>query len=133
MNDFATLDNARYLNLETFRKNGQGVRTPVWFAAEPDEDPTLYVYSTRDSGKAKRIRRSGEARVAACDVRGRVTGPWIDTQAAITDGDAARRAMQLIDRKYRPWKQMLDLFARLRPRHARVVIAIRGGGRAAVC
>ena len=26
---------AKYLNLETFRKTGVGVRTPVWFAQNP--------------------------------------------------------------------------------------------------
>src|SRR6266853_1422683 len=25
----------KYLNLETFKKNGDGVKTPVWFAADP--------------------------------------------------------------------------------------------------
>ena len=26
---------AKYLNLETLRKSGVGVRTPVWFAKDP--------------------------------------------------------------------------------------------------
>ncbi len=112
------------MNLETFRRNGQGVRTPVWFAAEPGDAATLYVYSTSRSGKAKRLRRSGAVRVAPCNARGTVTGGWIDAQASIVDGAAFRRGMQLIDRKYCPWKQLLDLLARLRPQ-ARVVIAIR--------
>ena len=124
MNGFASLTDKRYLNLETFRKNGQGVRTPVWFAAEPVDASTLYIYSTSQSGKAKRLRRGGPVWIAPCDVRGRVTGPWIDAQASIVDGDAFRHGMQLIDRKYRPWKQLLDLLSRLRP-HARVMIAIR--------
>ena len=29
---FASLQGHKYINVETFRKNGQGVRTPVWFA-----------------------------------------------------------------------------------------------------
>ena len=32
---FATFSGQRYLNLETFKKSGLGVKTPVWFAAEP--------------------------------------------------------------------------------------------------
>ena len=47
--------NAKYLNLETFRKTGVGVRTPVWFAQEAD---TFYVYTLPDAGKAKRIRNN---------------------------------------------------------------------------
>ncbi len=127
MSGFEALQSKRYLNLETFRRNGQGIRTPVWFAAEPDGGATLYVYSTSDSGKAKRLRRSGAVRVAPCDARGRVTGPWIDAQASIVDADGFRHGMELLDRKYRPWKQLLDLLSRLRP-HERVMIAIRQPG-----
>lgn len=32
---FGAFAGQRYLNLDTFRKSGQGVKTPVWFAAEP--------------------------------------------------------------------------------------------------
>jgi len=119
------LSGKRYLNLETFRRNGQGVRTPVWFAADPEDDATLYVYSTSQSGKAKRLRRGGAVRVAPCNARGTVTGPWIDARASIVDGAAFRHGMQLINRKYRPWKQILDLLARFRRQDGRIGIVIR--------
>jgi hypothetical protein len=116
-------DGRRYLNLETFRKTGRGVRTPVWFAAAPPGagDPRLYVYSTADSGKAKRIRRTGVVKIAPCDARGRVTGSWLAAHAAIVGGQEFDHGMGLLNRKYRPWKQILDLFAK----HQRVVFAIR--------
>jgi hypothetical protein len=115
-------DGKRYLNLETYRKTGRGVRTPVWFAAEPG-GPKLYVYATADSGKAKRIRRTGVVRIAPCDIRGRVTGSWIAAHAAIVGHDEYAVGMRLLSKKYWPWKRILDLFAR----HARVMIAIRPG------
>jgi uncharacterized protein len=124
MGGFDALRGKRYLNLETFRKNGQGVRTPIWFAADPGDDATLYVYTLSQSGKAKRLRNGGAVRVAACNVWGTVTGRWLDAQGSIVDDAKFRHGMQLIDRKYRPWKQVLDLLARLRPQ-PRVVIAIR--------
>jgi PPOX class probable F420-dependent enzyme len=116
-------DGKRYLNLETYRKTGKGVRTPVWFAAAPAEPGglKLYVYSTADSGKAKRIRRTGVVRIAPCDARGRVTGSWIAAYASIVRGEEFSRGMRLLDRKYWPWKQLLNLFAR----HERVMFAIR--------
>jgi PPOX class probable F420-dependent enzyme len=116
-------DGKRYLNLETYRKTGQGVRTPVWFAAVPNEagGPKLYVYSTADSGKAKRIRRTGVVKIAPCDARGRVTGSWIAAHATIVGREEFDRGMRLLNRKYRPWKQILDLFAR----HERVMFAVR--------
>jgi PPOX class probable F420-dependent enzyme len=119
----------KYLSLETYRKSGVGVRTPVWFAAAPEEasDPKLYVYSTADSGKAKRIRRSGTVKIAPCDARGKVTGPWIEARAVIVDGKEFECGMRLLDRKYWPWKQLLNLTSRLSSRRQRVMIAIRAG------
>ncbi len=116
-------DGKRYLNLETYRKTGRAVRTPVWFAAAPADaaGPKLYVYSTADSGKAKRIRRTGVVKIAPCDARGRVSGTLIAAHAAIVGGEEFGRGMKLLNRKYRPWKQILDLFTR----HERVMFAIR--------
>jgi hypothetical protein len=122
------LHGERYLSLETFRKSGAGVRTPVWFAAAPGgalDAGTLYVYTTADSGKAKRIRRNQAVKVAACGARGTVTGRWIDAGAEITGTEGFDRGMRLLNRKYWPWKQLLDLFALLSPGHRRVVLAIR--------
>ena len=123
---FASLQARKYLSLETFRKSGQNVRTPVWFAGEPVDGPPdkLYVYSTADSGKAKRIRNNGRARVAPCDVRGNVQGDWIEAHAEIVDGTEASHGLQLLNRKYLPWKQLLDFFS-LFSRHKRVVFRIR--------
>ena len=112
----------KYLSLETYRASGAGVRTPVWFAAAPG--PALYVYSAADTGKAKRIRRSGLVRIAPCDIRGNVSGDWMDAQAAIVGPDEFRRAMPLLNRKYWPWKAMLDFLVRFRPGDRRIVIAI---------
>ena len=126
---FDALAAHRYLSLETYRKNGVAVRTPVWFANAPagsaDGPRKLYVYTTSDLGKAKRLRRNATSRIAACDFRGGVTGEWIDTRVQIVTGEEFARGMTLIDAKYRPWKQLLDLSARLFSRHERVVLAIR--------
>ncbi len=55
-NYFAALDKQNYLSLETFRKNGAGVRTPVWFAADPtadlrSRDAKLYIYTIENTGR----------------------------------------------------------------------------------
>jgi hypothetical protein len=126
--DFAALAGKQYLNLETFRRSGKGVPTPVWFAADSTAVPTLYVYTTVDSGKAKRIRLNSAVRIAPCDARGGVTGAWIDARAVIVGAAEFDRGMRLINRKYRPWKQILDWFtlvSRQIRRHERIVLAIR--------
>jgi PPOX class probable F420-dependent enzyme len=122
-----TLAGKRYLNLESYRRSGEGVRTPVWFAAAPAESggPRLYVYSTADSGKVKRIRREGVVKIAPCDARGRVTGAWIAARAEIVGGAEFVAGMRLLDRKYWPWKQVLNLSSRLFGRHQRAMIVIR--------
>jgi len=126
-NEFGALEGGKYLSLETYRRSGQGVRTPVWFVVADDAGaaiPTLYVYTTADTGKAKRIRGNGAVRIAPCDARGNVTGQWIDALARIVTGEEARGGMRLLDRKYFSWKQMLGLFALFRSRE-RIVVAIR--------
>jgi uncharacterized protein len=126
----AVLEGKRYLSLETYRKSGKGIRTPVWFAVEPPNAPAsnpqkLYVYTTTDSGKAKRIRLKGVVKIAPCDARGNVSGQWIDAHAEIVSGEEFGRGMGLINRKYRPWKQILDLSALLFRRHERIMLAIQ--------
>jgi PPOX class probable F420-dependent enzyme len=123
---FASSQGQKYLSLETFRKNGQGVRTPVWFAGEPEQGAPekLYVYSTADSGKAKRIRNNSRARVAPCDVRGKLLGEWTEARAEIITGAEAEHGMKLLNKKYIPWKQLLDFFSFFL-RNKRVMFLIR--------
>jgi PPOX class probable F420-dependent enzyme len=125
----ASLSGHKYLNLETFRKSGEGVRTPVWFAADPSASldsgaAKLYIYTTGNAGKLKRIGNNGHVRAAPCDMRGKLLGEWIDAQAEIVTGEEADRGMRLLNKKYVPWKQLLDFFARFR-RPNRAVISIR--------
>ena len=120
----AAFDKQKYLSLETFRRNGVGVQTPVWFAADPAAT-TLYVYTLIDSGKTKRIRANRAVRIAPCDARGKVTGDWIEARAKIVDGREFEVGMRLLDRKYSVMKRVLDVSAKLfRPR-TRVVFAIQ--------
>ena len=113
----------RYINLESYRRDGRGVKTPLWFAADPAAPDRFYVYSTADSFKVKRVRRNPKVRLAPCTMRGEVLGDWVDAQAEIVTGPEADHAMALLDRKYFPWKQLIGLFAKLRG-HARAVIRI---------
>lgn len=116
----AQFANAKYLNLETFRKTGAGVRTPVWFA---QEGSTFYVYTLPDAGKTKRIRNNPKVRVAPCDMRGNLRGAWVDARARICESSEAAHGQELLRRKYGWMKIIGDFFSRLRGR-TQVVIAI---------
>ena len=112
-----------YLNLETLKKNGTAVATPVWFA---EEGGILYVYSLAESGKMKRIRNNPSVRIAPCDIRGNVTGAWVAATARLIEGEDARRADDLLNNKYWFAKRLLGFFAALRvPRRPRYYVAIR--------
>ena len=126
---FAAFAGQRYLNLESFKKSGQGVKTPVWFAADPSakldsNDAKLYVYTMGVAGKVKRIRNNPRVNVAPCNASGRVKGDWVPARAEILAGREAQHGMQLLNKKYVPWKQLLDFFAMFR-KHERVVFLIR--------
>ena len=107
----AQFANAKYLNLETFRKTGVGVRTPVWFA---QENTTFYIYSASDAGKAKRIRNNPKVRVAPCDMRGNLRGAWVNSRARICEGPEAARGQDLLRHKYGWMKIVGDFFSRVR-------------------
>lgn len=75
-------ENQQYLNIETFRKNGQGVKTPVWFA---QDGGTLLIWTQADSGKAKRIRRDGKVRIAPSTASGEPVGEWVNAKADVEE------------------------------------------------
>ncbi len=95
-----SLGDAKYITLETFKKNGNGVKTPVWVTPENSK---LYVITDADSWKVKRIRRNGWVKVAESDARGTVSADsqWFGGQARILDGsEAVARQNERIAAKY---------------------------------
>jgi len=102
-----------YISLESFRKTGEGVATPVWFA---EERGILYVYSEAASGKIKRIRNNPSVRIAPCDMRGALRGDYIEATARILESDEAQHADDLLNAKYFLLKRLLGFFAKFRPR-----------------
>ena len=115
----AQFDGQKYISVETFKKNGQGVKTPVWFVLHEN---VFYMYTEADSWKVKRIRNNPRVRVAACNVRGAVKGQWLDATASIVEGDERLAADRLLDRKYF-LKKIFNVLSRLN-RHKRAMIRI---------
>lgn len=116
---FEQFDRHAYLNLETFRKNGEGVRTPVWFLQDGE---SLYVRTEDRSGKVKRIRRNSRVKVVPSDGRGTPLGEWEGGQASLVEGVDATRINGLMGKKYRS-KWMFDILGQLR-RTKYVVIVV---------
>lgn len=94
----------KYISLKTFRKNGIGVATPVWFG---EEEGKLYVMTRSDMGKAKRIRNNPKITVAPCTIRGKITGPEFPATARILPPEEHAQARRAINRRY--WMARLPL------------------------
>lgn len=117
--EFAEFDGQKYISLETFKKNGQGVKTPIWFVLHKN---AFYVYTEADSWKVKRIRNNPRVRVAVCTIRGAIRGTWLDATASIIEGDERLAADRLLDRKYF-LKRLFNFLTRIN-RHERAMIKI---------
>jgi PPOX class probable F420-dependent enzyme len=93
------LGQGQYLLLTTFRKDGTAVPTPVW-VTPGDTDGVIYAWSARDTGKVKRIRRSGDVEIGSCDFKGTPKGESIRARAKLLDDDASDVVRSRIVKKY---------------------------------
>jgi len=114
---------ARYISLETYRKSGNPVRTTVWVV---EDAGVVYVRTGPHSGKVKRIRRNPHVRLVKSNLRGRVTGEWVDGEARLVEGEESGRVLGLFRKKYGFQIKVLGWLARLSrsPRQHTTVIGI---------
>ncbi len=115
---------AQYISVETFRRNGRGVKTPVWCAPCGNE---IAVFTERRAGKVKRLKNNDRIRVARCDVRGKVRGSWAEGTARIVESKSEEdRAYTCLHAKY-GWKMAVtDFFSTLSGRiRGRAVLMLR--------
>ena len=100
------LKNHKYLNLESFRKSGVGVKTPVWFVMDNNK---IYIQTGANTGKVKRIHNNGYVNVASCKMDGKLNGSWIPAQAReITEPEICSEANRLLGRKYGILKKVFE-------------------------
>ncbi len=82
MSDFSRFRKEEFLSLETYRKNGETIKSPMWFAQDND---ALYLWTMADTSKVKRIRNNPNVNIAPCKRMGEVTGEWMTAHATIDD------------------------------------------------
>ena len=99
----------KYVLLTTFRKNGDGVATPVWIVSLPDG--TAGFTTEVDSGKVKRIRNHPAVTLQPCNLRGKVTADSavVNATADVLLGADARPVSKAVRRKYRVAILLLDV------------------------
>src|SRR6266700_8390543 len=95
---FPDLRREQCIALTTFRKTGQAVTTPVWFA---ERLGTIYVETHADAGKLKRLRHTARVTLAPCTYSGKVTGSVIAGNARIvTEPEESTTASTALAKKY---------------------------------
>jgi PPOX class probable F420-dependent enzyme len=88
----------KYLSLTSFKRDGAGVATPVWFVADGER---LLVMTDAHSYKVRRIRRNPAVTVALCSGNGRLRGEPVPARAELLPDSEVARVERLMARKYR--------------------------------
>lgn len=88
----------KYVSLTSFKRDGTGVATPVWFVVDARQ---LLVLTGSESFKAKRIRRNPAVMIAPCSAAGRLHGEPIRARADVLPESELRRVERLMSTKYR--------------------------------
>ena len=97
MTSIDSLNSQKYISLETYRKNKDMVRTPVWFVIS---DGLIFVVTRDQTGKIKRLRHTQKVRIASCTIKGKITGEWANGIATILDEEKTKQAVKWRDKKY---------------------------------
>jgi len=108
MFELENLSNQKYINLQTFRKNGETVNTPIWFVIF---NQRIYVITHELTGKVKRIKNNNVVKIVPCSLNGRLKGGWISGRANFSSEDETAEAIKLIHKKYGLWSRIVNIFS----------------------
>lgn len=120
MDEINAFQHQQYINVETYRKTGVAVQTPVWFVEVNGE---LWFTTETQSGKVKRLRCNPRVRVAPCKVNGELLGDWHTGTARFLSAEEIPLVEKTFSRKYGLQKSLFDLLGRLQ-RRERLFIGI---------
>ena len=107
----AAFRNGRVLSLESYKKDGSAVRTPVVFV---EENGQLYFQTALKSWKSRRVIRNPDVRIAPSTFRGKIKGGWLNARAVRLEGEASTVARDAYCKKLGFVTRFFFLFERLR-------------------
>lgn len=112
MPSFDQFSAATYISLETFRKDGSRVPTPVWVAGH---EGRLVVITNGTSFKVKRLRNNPACRLATCNASGKkILSDWSTGTCEILDsGSNFESALATLRAKYGFQFWILEVGAKL--------------------
>ena len=95
--DLEALFPDRFLSVTSFKRDGTGVATPVWFVSDGRR---LFALTDLHSAKVRRIRRDPHVLVASCRADGTLRGEPVPARAEVLTATADLKRVQrlLLDR-----------------------------------
>lgn len=109
-NNLETFEKAKYINIQTYKKTGQLIPTPVWFIIK---DNKIFFRTSHNSGKIKRIRNNNNVKFALCDIRGKIKGEWYEGIAKI-ENDSDNSILFQINKKYGLSSRLMKIFYKIK-------------------
>ena len=97
----------KYINLETYKKDGTPIRTPVWFVIGND---LIYVITRESTGKVKRLKNNQSVRIVTCSFKGQSKNGWVNGRVEKITGEKADKAIKLRKKKYGMSARLIGLF-----------------------
>jgi PPOX class probable F420-dependent enzyme len=97
MSNLEEIESEKCISLETYRKNNEPVKTPVWFVIKDD---LIYVVTRDQTGKVKRLRNNQQVKIATCNFKGKIKGQWMSGTAKILTADETKDAVKWREKKY---------------------------------
>ena len=97
----------KYINLETYKKDGTPVNTPVWFVIDNN---LIYVITRESTGKVKRLRNNQNVRIVPCSFKGEAKNEWVKGEAEMITGEEADKAIKLRKKKYGMFARLTGIF-----------------------
>jgi hypothetical protein len=109
--DLATLFPGRFLSITSFKRDGAGVATPVWFVSDGTR---LFALTDLHSAKVRRMRRDPRVLVASCRASGELRGEPIPARAEVlTATEDLDRVQKLLSQRYKISYRLIMLIYRL--------------------
>src|SRR5581483_11601996 len=109
--DLDALFPGRYLSVTSFRRDGTGVATPVWFVSDGKR---LLAFTDLHSAKIRRIRRDPHVLVAPCRPDGKLRREPVSAHAEVLTSVADLESVRkLLLARYRVSYRVVMVFYRL--------------------
>jgi uncharacterized protein len=109
--DLEALFPGRYLSVTSFKRDGTGVATPVWFVSDGRR---LLALTDLHSAKVRRIHRDPRALVASCRANGNLRGEPVPAQVEVlTATPELERVQKLLIERYKLSYRVVMLIYRI--------------------